>query len=179
MRHLSPSEQHQITVTTNYDNLMGYRRHMINEQFKPLDLYYNEQTARFDSQDVDLVDKAERYMEEAITGKFAKKMARYDTSIEIQKLMKFVDWAIKRGGDAFNQIKRKPLELCTEEEKEMQKPFWTRTYYTGRQQFRFDRKFINDYMQRVDVHVKDNAQAYHDYKRRALFPKISDKSQAF
>lgn len=158
---------------------MKYRRQLIDEQFEPLDLYYAEQTAKFDTNDVDLVDKAERYMEEALTGKYAKRMARYDTSLEIQKLIRFVDWAIKRGGDAFNQIKHKPIEQCSEEELEMRKPFWTRTYYTGKQEFRFDRKFINEYMQRVDVFVKDNQQAYHDYKKRSLFPKISDKTQAF
>ena len=85
-------------------------------------------------------------MEEAITGDYARKMARYDTSIKTIKLIKFIEWAIKRGGDAFNKIKRKPIEYCTEEELEMRKPFWTRTYYTGKQEFRFDRKFINDYM---------------------------------
>ena len=34
-------------------------------------------------------------------------------------------------------------------------------------------------MQRVNVLVKDNEQAYHEYKRRALFPKITDNTQAF
>ena len=49
-------------------------------------------------------------MEEAITGAFAKKMARYDTSKETIKLIKFVEWAIKRGGDAFNKIKKRKTD---------------------------------------------------------------------
>ena len=31
----------------------------------------------------------------------------------------------------------------------------------------------------MNVLVKDNEQAYHEYKRRSLFPKITDNSQAF
>lgn len=79
---------------------MTYRRQSIDDQFKPLDLYYAKQRAKFDSNDIDLIDNAERYMEESITGAYAKKMARFDTSIETIKLIKFVEWAIKRGGDA-------------------------------------------------------------------------------
>jgi hypothetical protein len=90
-----------------------------------------------------------------------------------------VEWAIKRGGDAFNDANNKQDYELTEEEREMKKPFWTRTYFIGTKEFRFDRKFINDYMQKANVMVKDNESAYHDYKKRALFPKITDKSQAF
>ena len=89
---------------------MNFRRQLIDEQFRPLDLYYDEQNQRFDSNDIDLIDKAERYMEEAITGAFAKKMARYDTSKETIKLIKFVEWAIKRGGDAFNKVKKRKTD---------------------------------------------------------------------
>ena len=91
-----------------------------------------------------------------------------------------MEWAIKRGGDAMGQTSQGPKRAeLTEEEKELRKPFWTRTYYSGKQQFRFDRKFINEYMQRVNVFVKDNEQAYHDYKKRSLFPKLTDQSHAF
>ena len=179
MQHLSPQEQYKVTVKENYENLMNYRRQLIDEQFRPLDLYYTEQKQRFDSNDIDLIDKSERYMEERITGAFAKKMARYDTSQETIKLIKFVEWATKRGGDAFNQSKKNKTQGQADQDNELRKPFWTRTYVIGKREFRFERKFINEYMKRVDVFVKDNGQAYHDYKRRALFPKISDTTQAF
>ena len=81
-----------------------------------------------------------------------------------------------RGGDAFNEANYKKETELTEEEKEMKKPFWTRTYWVGTKQFRFDRKFINDYMNRADALVKDNEKAYHDYKKRELFPKISEQA---
>lgn len=82
MQHLTPTQRLSITITQNYDNLMQYRRNTMREQFKPLDLFYSEQRTRFNSNDVDLVDKAERYMEEAVTGNIAKRLARYDTSEE-------------------------------------------------------------------------------------------------
>ena len=106
-------------------------------------------------------------------------MARYEQPEKISKLIKFVEWAIRRGGDAFNDANLKGSDELTKEEKEMKKPFWTRTYFIGTKEFRFDRRFINEYMQNANVMVKDNQSAYHDYKKRALFPKISDKSQAF
>ena len=52
---------------------------MIDKQFEPIDMYYEKQKNKFDCDDIDLIDKAERYMEEALTGKHAKKMARYET----------------------------------------------------------------------------------------------------
>lgn len=45
--------------------------------------------------------------------------------------------------------------------------------------FRFEKKFVNDYMKRVDFLIKDNESAYHDYKKRSLFPKVSDNSQKY
>lgn len=34
-------------------------------------------------------------------------------------------------------------------------------------------------MKRVDFLIKDNETAYFDYKKRALFPKVSDNSQKY
>ena len=117
-------------------------------------------------------------MEEAITHKKATEMKRFEVPQNIQKLIKFVEWAVKRGGDALNDASAKDQALLTEEEKEMRKPFWTRTYFVGKQEYRFDRKFIDEYMSKANVMVKDNESAYHDYKKRALFPKMSEPSQA-
>lgn len=58
----------------------------------------------------------------------------------------------------------------------MRKPFWTRTYFVGKHEYRFDRKFIDEYMTKANVMVKDNESAYHDYKKRALFPKLTESS---
>ena len=99
---------------------------------------------------------------------------------QLDKLVKFVDWAVKRGGGALNDAKTKKEEELTEEEREMRKPFWARTYFIGasKREFRLDRDFINAYMQRASHMVKDNESAYHDYKRGRLFPRITDSSQA-
>ena len=61
----------------------------------------------------------------------------------------------------------------------MRKPFWTRTYFNGKQEFRLDRAFINEYIMGVNRIIADNEKAFHDYKKRALFPRVSDRSQAF
>ena len=51
---------------------------------------------------------------------------------KVKKLMKFVEWAEKRGGDAFFvDCHERPIDELTEEEKEMKKPFYARTYYVG------------------------------------------------
>ena len=145
-----------------------------------MDHFFEKCTKKFDSQDIDLIDKAERYMAEALTGAKAKKEERYQTPQSITKLIKFVEWAKKRGGDdAFNELKRKGENQMTEEEKEMSKPFWTRTYFVGKQEFRFDRKWVNDFMKRPDIYVKDNESAYFDYKKRALFPKATETKKAY
>ena len=34
-------------------------------------------------------------------------------------------------------------------------------------------------MKRADFLIKDNESAYHDYKKRALFPKINETKQAY
>ena len=47
-------------------------------------------------------------------------------------MVKFVDWAAARGGDAMNEGAYKKESEMTEEEKEQLKPFWTRTYMTGK-----------------------------------------------
>ena len=120
-----------MTIVANYKKLMEVRQNTINNQFKPIDKYYEDHRKDFDTNDIDLIDKAERHMEEVMTQKRAKKMARYETSDEILRLMKFVTWAAKRGGNAFNEAANKKLEDMTEEEKEMLKPFWERTYFTG------------------------------------------------
>lgn len=113
--------------------IMSHRQNVIRDQFKPLDLYFAEQRSKFRSEDIDLIDKAERYMEEAITHKKAKQMERYEIPEKIQRLMRFVDWAKKRGGaEAFNDAADKDKALMTREEKEMLKPFWTRTYFVGK-----------------------------------------------
>ena len=62
----------------------------------------------------------------------------------------------------------------TEEEK---KPFWTRTYYTGSKEFRFDPNFIQEYVNRATVLVNDNQSAYYDYKRNELFPKVQNQHE--
>jgi len=112
-------------------------------------------------------------MEESLTKKVALNMKRYETSKEVLRLIKFADWAQQRGGDdAFNESN--PKNALTHEEKEMNKPFWERTYIVASQPFKFDRKFINDYMKRADFLIKDNESSYRDYKKRALFPKISE-----
>ena len=179
MQYLSEADRKQITIEHNYKKLMDIRQNTIKDQFKPIDMYYEAHRRDFDTADIDLIDKAERYMDEVVTGRRAKKMARYETSEEILRLMKFVNWAAKRGGNAFNEAANKKLEDMTEEEKEQMKPFWERTYFTGSQPFKFTKKFINDYMKRADHLIKDNESAYHDYKKRALFPKINEKKQAY
>lgn len=67
----------------------------------------------------------------------------------------------------------------TEEDREMRKPFWARTYFVGTREFKLDRDFIDGFMKSANVMVKDNRQAYHDYKKRALFPKVTDPGKAF
>ena len=124
-----------------------------------------------------MIDKAERYFEEALTGKKAAKEAKYETSESVVKLMKFVDWAKQRGGDCWNDAKEKPIDLMTEEEKDMRMPFYERTYHIGKQEFRFDPKFIDQHMNSANKIVKDNPSAYQDYKKRALFPKKTDRDQ--
>ena len=81
---------------------MDFKTQAIKDQFKPLDFYYEKERSKFHSNDIDLIDKAERYLEEAVTGKNAAKMKRYEISQNVQDLMKFVDWAKARGGDAMN-----------------------------------------------------------------------------
>ena len=170
-KYLSMDDRRNIEVTENYAKLMEYRQQKIDDQFKPIDIYFEQQRSKFDTNDIDLIDKAERYYHEAISGNNAKSMAKYETSEEIQKLIEFVDWAKRRGGNAMAEA---GIKKDTQEEIEMKKPFWERTYIVGKRQFRFDRNFINDYMKRADVLIRDNENAYHDYKKRALFPKIAD-----
>ena len=79
-----------------------------------------------------MIDKAERYLEEALTGKKAAKEAKYKTSKDVEKLIAFVEWASKRGGDAWNDTSEKPIDEMTEEEKELQKPFWAKSYTVGK-----------------------------------------------
>ena len=93
--------------------------------------------------------------------------------------MDFVEWAKKRGGDAMNSSVQKDETKMTREELEMRKPFWTRTYFVSGKEFRFNRKFINEYMEKASVLCKDNESAYFDFKKRSLFPKISDSNQGF
>lgn len=156
---------------------MEYRQKKIDDQFKPIDMFFDKQRSKFDTDDIDLIDKAERYMEEVLTGKNAKSMAKYETSEEITKLIEFVDWAKQRGRGALEEgVTKKDTSLTQEEIEEMKKPFWERTYKVGKRPFRFDRKFINDYMKRADVLIRDNENAYYDYKKRALFPNISDNT---
>ena len=119
-------------VARNYDTLMQIKSKAIRDQFKPLDYFYEEQRSKFKTSDIDLIDKAERYFEEALVGRFAEKNKKYETSEEVQKLMDFVDWAKRRGGDAWNDASEKPIDEMTEEEKEMRKPFYARTYHVGR-----------------------------------------------
>ena len=66
----------------------------------------------------------------------------------------------------------------TEEEKEERLPFWAKTYMVGKKEFRFERKFIDKHMNNANALINDNASAYHDYKKRELFPKMSDNDQA-
>jgi len=40
MQYLSPTQRRAILVNTNYDNLIEMRRQLIDEQFKPLELFY-------------------------------------------------------------------------------------------------------------------------------------------
>ena len=75
---LPPADRKNLEVTQNLDMLMNHRRNIIRNQFKPLDLYFSEQRSKFSCEDIDLIDKAERYMEEAITHKKAKEMERYE-----------------------------------------------------------------------------------------------------
>ncbi len=66
-------------------------------------MFFDKQRSKFDTDDIDLIDKAERYMEEVLTGKNAKSMAKYETSEEITKLIEFVDWAKQRGRGALEE----------------------------------------------------------------------------
>ena len=59
----------------------------------------------------------------------------------------------------------------------MRKPFYARTYKVGMKEFRFDRNFIDKQMNSANAVVMHNEWAYHDYKKRALFPKVSDPEQ--
>jgi hypothetical protein len=91
-----------------------------------------------------------------------------------------VEWAKQRGGvDAFKERSFKKDTALTQEEKEQKKPFWERTYIVAKQPFKFERKFINDYMKRADFVIKDNESAYFDYKKRALFPRIADNNNKY
>lgn len=92
-------------------------------------MYYTEQRSKFNTGDIDLIDKAERYMEELMTSKNAKKNERYETTREILNLIRVIEIAKRRGGlDAINEANFKPDYLLTDEEKEAKKPFWERTY---------------------------------------------------
>lgn len=66
-----------------------------------------------------MIDKAERYMDEILNHKIAKKHERYETAREILKLIKVIDIAKRRGGlDAINEKNFKPSWQLTEAEKE-------------------------------------------------------------
>ena len=111
---------------------MRIKEQAIRDQFKPLDFFFDEQRPRFKASDIDLIDKAERYFQDALSGKFAAEKVKYEIPEKVKKLMKFVEWAEKRGGDAFFvDVHEKPIDELTEEEKEMKKPFYARTYYVG------------------------------------------------
>ena len=129
--HLNSNEKRAQEIVQNFDKLMSYKRSAIKEHFKPLDIYFKEHNKKFTTNDLDLIDKAERNMEEIVHGYKRKRMERYDTSPDIERLIKFVEWATARGGDAFNEANYKKDTDLTEEEKEMKKPFWTRTYWVG------------------------------------------------
>lgn len=62
--HLNEGEQRAQEIVQNFDKLMSYKRSAIKEHFKPLDLYYKEHNKKFTTNDLDLIDKAERNMEE-------------------------------------------------------------------------------------------------------------------
>lgn len=78
--------------------------------------------------------------------------------------MKFVEWASKRGGDSMNDTGKKHKGKLTEEEIENKKPFWARSYYVGTKEFKLDPAFIDEYMERPNFILKDNKEAYLEYK---------------
>ena len=108
MQYLSVSERRKVEISQNYEGLMKIKQNAIKDQFKPLDLFYNEQRSKFSSDDIDLIDKAERYFEEALNGWKAAKDKKYETALNVKKLIAFVEWASKRGGDAWNPTIEKP-----------------------------------------------------------------------
>ena len=108
-KYLSMDDRRNIEVTENYAKLMEYRQQKIDDQFKPIDIYFEQQRSKFDTNDIDLIDKAERYYHEAISGDKAKSMAKYETSEEILKLIEFVDWAKRRGGNTLAEAVSKKI----------------------------------------------------------------------
>ena len=181
-------------MTQHYEKLMRVKRQRIRDQFKSLDFFYaNKEKSRaaailpratavgcgqgFSKHTMDDIELAEIFEKEWGEKAITEPQEKIDDA-QLDKLVKFVDWAVKRGGGALNDAKTKKEEELTEEEREMRKPFWARTYFIGasKREFRLDRDFINAYMQRASHMVKDNESAYHDYKRGRLFPRIMDSS---
>ena len=66
--YLDPEQQRAQEIVQNFDKLISYKRSAIKEHFKPLDVYYKEHNKKFTTDDLDLIDKAERNMEEKVHG---------------------------------------------------------------------------------------------------------------
>ena len=70
---------------------MAYKNQRIEDTSEALRVYYADRPQQFDSNDQDLVDKAERHYEHKLNS--MDRWADYRTDPEVAKLMDFVTWA--------------------------------------------------------------------------------------
>ena len=117
MVFLQNKDRRRIEIQNNLDDLLGYKQKRVNKAFKAVDYYFDNYQDQIDINDVDLIEKAEKYYHEKTVG-LSQKMQRFKEDPETIKLEKFVEWAKSRGGmEAFNQLSGKTEDQLTKEEK--------------------------------------------------------------
>ena len=104
LRFITGEARRQYNITQNFDEIMAYKNQRIEDTSEALRVYYADRPQQFDSNDQDLVDKAERHYEHKLNS--MDRWADYKTDPEVAKLMDFVTWAKSRGGlSAFASMK--------------------------------------------------------------------------
>ena len=168
---LSEKQARGILHSENIDNLYAFKKQRIKKELEVIEEFYKEKKSKFTEDDVDLVDKAERYHFNKTAKNDRKKLRDINTETEeVQGFIKSLSKAItqKSLDKYFKQAAAKD-KITQSPEKE--KPFWRRNYKVGNYEFKLK---INDIERQIigaDHAITEDPATFYKFKKRSLFPK--------
>lgn len=168
---LTEEQARGVLHSENIDKMYEFKRGRIKKELEVIEEFYREKKSQFTEEDVDLIDKAERYHFNKTAKNDQKKLRDVDTETdEVKSFIKPLSKAITNGClDKYFQAEAEKETITQSPEKE--KPFWRRNYKVGNFEFKLKINDIERQIVGADHAITDDPTTFYRFKKRALFSK--------